>query len=456
MLHTILLFCALSQPMPVQYSGTPYTGPEFIPHDAGTELVTLSGQNLGGLSVSGSGRISGTLDAAAAGTTLRFDVCAAAGPRSCVQIAIDVRSRLKMPADPLSKVEPPLYIGAGYNGPLYVGGLITGDLKFKALAPSDETAGIGVDEAGQISGTIRNVAPGIKPIKVCIVSKNDESTCVQEKILIFDIRPRLNFEAPIAAAVADPLDLGRVRYYFTTGLVMASRADFSQTSLFLGLNVDRAWLVTNRRGWRHVGFNTYFDSRLTSMATPGPENALTSFIRSSKAANLQGGIYVPLMTSEWRQGDEWYSLFVAPLATAGVAMSEGASFTSQAYGARLGVFRNYKRGDRFDPDAGPQLVSYVDLAAGKFGNFEAFRQITPQLPDGLYRVRPWRYSAEGVLKIPHSIFIAGFSANIGRGARRADVLNGIALPFTSPRDDLRFLFGARFDFARFLEAIPKL
>src|SRR5260370_41070414 len=61
--------------IPIQYAATPYTVPEYIPHDVGTVFVTPSGQNSGGLSVSATGQISGTLGAGLAGTTLKFDVC---------------------------------------------------------------------------------------------------------------------------------------------------------------------------------------------------------------------------------------------------------------------------------------------------------------------------------------------------------------------------------------------
>ena len=75
----------------------------------------------------------------------------------------------------------------------------------------------------------------------------------------------------------DPLDLGHVRYYFTSGVVLSNSGRFAQAGLFLGLNVDRSWLVTNRPGWRRVGINTYFETQLTSVALQPPITAL-SFI----------------------------------------------------------------------------------------------------------------------------------------------------------------------------------
>jgi len=41
--------------------------------------------------------------------------------------------------------------------------------------------------------------------------------------------------------------------------------------------------------------------------------------------------------------------------------------------------------------------------------------------------------------------VLGFNANIGTGGNAG---------FVQPRDDLRFLIGAQFDFAKFLKALP--
>ena len=619
--------------IPIQYAGTPYTGPEYIPHDVGTDFVTPSGQNSGGLSVSATGQISGALGAGLAGTTLKFDVCAVpAGSTDCTtqavatyEIVIKVQNRLRMAGGSnVMEILPAQYIGSSYNGPLYVGGQITGDLKFKVLNASDDTAGISIDENGKLSGNIGPVTPGLKPIKACVIAKADTSAdpkCVREAVLVLTVQSRPRFEVMMVASsgsggggsgsggsgsgtgtgsvhvntggtgqleirdevapgqtqfygngtptkaggtvenriyprvndrpvtiqdasgapqpftttdakgqwfltlskpvvagdqlqidqqsfdtgthtpgtlastkpqpVVDPLDLGRVRYYFTSGVVLSNSRDFAvqssstQAGLFLGLDADRAWIVPERLAPRNIGINTYFDARLTSVATQamnptqGTADNLTTFVSSKKAASLLAGTYFPITTGHWDRGTATYSFFVGPLAKAGFttladdpANTTGTTttvtdrfFTSYAYGARLGVFHNFmKDKDTVDTTAGPELVSYVDVATGKFGNFEAVRDLTLELdpkasadpPHMLRRVRPWRYSFEGLLKIPHSVFVIGFSANIGRGAYPADKVNGVVRPFTSPRDDLRFLFGARFDFSRFLQAIPKL
>ena len=301
-------------------------------------------------------------------------------------------------------------------------------------------------------------------------------------------------------SITDPLDLGRVRYYFTSGVVLSNNHGFqSQSSgtdagLFLGLDADRAWKVA--KGKNSWGLNTYFDARLTSVATQtagsqtqgsgGTTSNMDSFLKSQKAASLQTGTYIPWITADWPRSAESYSFFLAPLAKAGfttltdtqdtAAGGSGTTtvsqpltdrfFTSYAYGARLGVFHNFREKDgSFSNSAAPDLVSYVDVTTGKFGNFEAFRDLTlegaakgasPPQPHELLRQRPWRYSFEGLFKIAHSVFIVGFNANIGHGALGPDKVNGIIRPYTQPRDDLRFLFGARLDFSKFLSALPKL
>ena len=311
--------------------------------------------------------------------------------------------------------------------------------------------------------------------------------------------------------VTDPFDLGRIRYYFTSGVVVSNNQGFqfqssgTQAGMFLGLDADRAWIITNRRGWNHFGLNTFFDARLTSVPTQGStttttmqtgtmttqSSSLSSFLQSQKAGSLGVGAYLPFVTAEWTAGTTPYSFFVAPLAKAGfITLTDqqtpptttangtasvttavpltGRFFTSYAFGARLGVFRTYKTSAYdWDTDAAPELISYVDIATGRFGNFEAFRDLTveraqmagmasplPAATDELFRQRPYRYSFEGLLKIPHSVFVVGFSANIGRGSLHATKIGNLEFPFTQPRDDLRFLFGAQFDFTKFLKAIP--
>lgn len=277
---------------------------------------------------------------------------------------------------------------------------------------------------------------------------------------------------------AESTDLGRVRYYFTSGVILSNDQGFrfnsgTQAGLFLGLNADRAWLPLNNDGFRRFNINSYLDARLTSVptqqaASPGitVTSTLDAFKQSQKAASFQSGVYLPVIAGQpWSTGKSSYSLFAGPLAQAAFVTLTGDAgsnspatpitgqfFKSYSYGARLGVFEHYR-----SSSAAPALISYVDFTVGRFGDFEAFRDLTLDAPSSqgheFERVRPWRYSIEGVLKVPRSPFLLGFNANLGIGAWTGAPRTP---PFTQPRDDLRFLFGAQFDFARLLKTIPEL
>jgi hypothetical protein len=269
-----------------------------------------------------------------------------------------------------------------------------------------------------------------------------------------------------SSPVIDPSDLGRVRYYFTSGVVLSNNQGFqlpsssTQAGLFLGLNADRAWVPLNNDGFRWWNVNTYLDARLTSVATQqqatsGTSTSAQSLTQSQKAAAFKTGLYIPfVLGNTWRSGSNRYSLFLAPLANAGfVTLTDDQPATSAAtpitdrffkcysYGTRLGVFQHFS-----SSSAAPQIVSYIDMTVGRYGDFEAFRTIAPL---EFLSVRPWRYSFEGMLKLPHSPFVLGFDANIGTGV-------GIPHLFTPPLDDLRFIIGTQFDFSKFLKSLQSL
>ena len=56
--------------------------------------------------------------------------------------------------------------------------------------------------------------------------------------------------------------------------------------------------------------------------------------------------------------------------------------------------------------------------------------------DIFVRRRPWRIEALGRLKIPETPFIVGFDGNFGKGP-----------------DDLRFIFGTRFDIGKIMRTL---
>jgi hypothetical protein len=105
---------------------------------------------------------------------------------------------------------------------------------------------------------------------------------------------------------------------------------------------------------------------------------------------------------------------------------------------------------------------------GRFGNFETFRDLTvergaagPAATDEFLRRRNYRYSFEGVLKIPRTPLVIGFNANVAAQRYPGDPLPGSGLPdkahpYSIVRDDLRFLFGARFDFAKLIAVLPQI
>jgi hypothetical protein len=260
--------------------------------------------------------------------------------------------------------------------------------------------------------------------------------------------------------VANPLDLGRVRYYFTAGVMLSNDQGFqlssggTQAALFVDLDADRTWLALDSTGFRRANVNTYLDVQLASVPTQQPQagTTLDSFIQSQKAASFKGGVYFPLVVGQpWSTAGNRYSLFVAPVAQTGFttltsAPAAAASITdrfykSYSFGTRLGIFHHFH-----SAAAAPELISYLDITRGRFGNFEAFRNLSSGLTPDLLLERPWRYSLEGLFKVPHSPFVLGFSANIGTGGTPG---------YTEPRDDLRFLFGAQFDLSKLLSAIPQ-
>ena len=297
------------------------------------------------------------------------------------------------------------------------------------------------DATGQAAITFEQPLAEGQSVSLCqkIVDTNDP------------LAPAIDAPGSGNIAIANPLDLGRVRYYFTAGVILSNDQGFelnapgTQADLFLDLNADRAWLPLDANGFRRSNVNTYLDIGLTSVPTEQVEasSTLDSFIQSEKAASFQSGAYFPFIVGQpWSSAQSRYSLFVAPLAQAGFTTLTSDTtaattltdrfFKSYSFGARLGVFEHFHSSAE-----APQLVSYVDISRGRFGDFEAFR--------GPLLERPWRYSLEGVFKVPHSPFVLGFDTNIGTGGN---------LGFIQPRDDLRFLIGAQFDFSKFLKAIP--
>jgi hypothetical protein len=258
------------------------------------------------------------------------------------------------------------------------------------------------------------------------------------------------------------LDWGRVRGYFTAGVMLSnnnSQFNLTNANTFLGFTLDKSWLRLGQKvgsaggGFaERIRFHTFFDVRLTAIpsgASSDSKNssgAPTSLLSNSQAAALQMGGYVPLVLDSWDYRERSYGLYMAPIATAGFytltsvgsANTGGTFFPFYSYGLRLGHYREFHAWDgSLETSRAPEQLSYFDVSIGKWANFENSQQ-----------QRLWRYGFEGLLVIPNTPLIVGLSANVSAQHSR---LSGAA-----PADDLRFLFGVRFDASRLTGVLAKI
>jgi hypothetical protein len=109
-------------------------------------------------------------------------------------------------------------------------------------------------------------------------------------------------------------------------------------------------------------------------------------------------------------------------------------------------------------------LSFLDVSVGKWSNFEFLQPYNftalkptcsmpatdPTRAACDVRERLWRYGFEGLLVNPNTPLIVGDSANVAAQRPRG------MLPFLSPPDDLRFLFGVRFDASTLTGVLTKL
>ena len=268
-------------------------------------------------------------------------------------------------------------------------------------------------------------------------------------------------------------DWGRVRSYFTAGMIFSKeREEFSKSDLALSFVLDKNYYKSLK--WN---LNTFFEARLTSIpvaamatdeAADGGEdgeepNQLDTFITSKKAGFAQAGVYLPVNVTAWKNQRELNTLFIAPLAKGGVMTITGDRRTAEAetfgdddvfnfysFGVRLGHFRYprlrhpctaFPQDENCDSfaDYAPELISWLDITTGRWENFELTIPTGQLDADGnpiTTRQRRWRYQAEGRLKIPETPFMVGFDGNFGQGP-----------------DDLRFGFGMRFDVAKLIHRL---
>ena len=306
---------------------------------------------------------------------------------------------------------------------------------------------------------------------------------------------------PIGQQEAVEYDWGRVRGYFAGGLILSKeRDDFSKSDIFLDFTLDKTYLARPFGPFKN--FNTFFNARLTSIPVATSENAeagdgggegggdaaepcntpdCEGFITSKKAALMQAGIYLPIygdLTTWYRKVTrqdhsfrwEKNALFIAPLAKGGVMTITGDRETSEAqqfggddvfnfysFGMMLGHQRLHSRRKRNEfgnyefnplthkpiweanPNIAPELISWLTLSVGRWENFEIMVPTGQKNAAGeeiKVRERPWRVEALGRLKIPETPFIIGFDGNFGKGP-----------------DDLRFIFGTRFDIGKLMRTL---
>jgi hypothetical protein len=316
------------------------------------------------------------------------------------------------------------------------------------------------------------------------VSAMDESEAVVLSIPAAPPATTAGKQPPKNKDEAVEYDWGRVRGYFAAGMIFSKeRDDFSHSDMFLDFTLDKNYVAKPFLFFKD--FNTFFNARLTSIpvvakettesedtpsATPeectGPE--CESFLTSKKAAMMQAGIYLPMYWdfTTWfrrvqREKDyrwEKNALFIAPLAKGGIVTVTGDRQTAEAqqfgkddvfnffsFGAMLGHFRLHTRKKdgsteyESNPNIAPELISWLTLSMGRWENFEI--EVPTGDKDAMgndinVRQRPWRIEALGRLKIPETPFIIGFDGNFGKGP-----------------DDLRFLFGTRFDIGKIMRTL---
>ena len=206
-------------------------------------------------------------------------------------------------------------------------------------------------------------------------------------------------------------------------------------------------------------------------ATPSP-TPLDTFLSQSKSARFTVGAYLPFTITTWNYNKQANALFIAPLAKVGfdtpvgsltqiqttttpagatvtpTAVNQANFYNFYGYGGRVGHYALTK-----SRDEAPELVSYLDVIVGRYSNLETLiapeKGATAEHP--VKRTRLYRLGLEGILKIPTTPLIIGFSANVGQESLGL----GSNTIVQRAGDDLRFLFGARFDAAKLMSVIAK-
>ena len=122
-----------------------------------------------------------------------------------------------------------------------------------------------------------------------------------------------------------------------------------------------------------------------------------------------------------------------------IPVNNASFYNFYAYGFRFGHValpapEKERDSNSWAVNEAPELNSYLDVAWGRFSNLETV------LNNGNH-ARLYRFSLEGLLKIPATPLVLGFSANMGQ----EDVGVNPTQIKQKASDDLRFLIGAKFD-----------
>jgi hypothetical protein len=313
--------------------------------------------------------------------------------------------------------------------------------------------------------------------------------------------------APAAPTSPSPFDWGRVRAYFVAGALMSQENDqFSHQDLFLAFRLDKVYWVRKQTsdGTYPAGLHTYFDTRMTALpvavqscnafassstcssatnssssgSSTDPSKTTETFLNSQKSARLQFGAFYPVYFQHWtvnaKNGSEvtptHYGLFVAPLLETGFDTTlNGLNQTQQQsstpsqvqpVGSSSQFYKFYDYGfrlghDRLSTDSGsaPEEISYLNVGWGRFSNLASLLCPAAQYKGGntcsapsgtLPWQRDMRLRVEGLLQVPGTGgFSVGFSTNVSFYKK------GLSDPIhIEPADDLRFLFGYKFDISK--------
>ena len=276
------------------------------------------------------------------------------------------------------------------------------------------------------------------------------------------------------ATVIDQGGWGRSRVTFMTGAVISDNNQFqaqslSQASLFVDFTAEKNWVAggvhadcgsaahpdcTWGRRWL---VNSYFSTRLytapeAQQATSATSDALSVFIGSRKSAAVEGGVYLPVLTTKWIWQNAPQALFAAPIAKAGFLTPTDAQGSTEPVNPTH-FYKYYVWGWRFghyrlplESSAAPALIDHLDVTMGRFGNLEDL-VAADTLPGFTRPVREFRLAVEGVLQIPGTPLVAGFSANLGQSLAHTT-------PIQTAHDDLRFFFGVKCDLSKVLSKLP--